>query len=336
MTTRLTTSCAAAGLCFVTILVVTACGADPSGTSGVPLSEWRDQACAALTAYSEESEATTDGPASDEGPGLVKESRQIADDLRAIPLPTELRAEAEEFVAMFATTADSLEKIAPRIEEASRRLRKAMDEIDPDSLPPVPEAQTVAGGIMSQMMSVPEVQEAWNDMMEAYDSVAQSIDEKKGERLIEQLGLGPCEEASGGGGEERLGAAALARCGARGSPISLAELVKTFRANGITLDIDERACKESSEQRSHDATNFGPSGLESNPEVERKEGSVLCSAYPSGTGRSVIVNKYSTDYETHVGVLNINCSVYPSDIEHETEQVARVRKALAVLVRDAP
>jgi hypothetical protein len=53
------------------------------------------------------------------------------------------------------------------------------------------------------------------------------------------LAAAGCEE-----GEERLSAEALARCGSRGSPVTIAQLVRTGRANGTTLSIKESQCRK--------------------------------------------------------------------------------------------
>jgi hypothetical protein len=128
----------------------------------------------------------------------------------------------------------------------------------------------------------------------------------------------------------------LARCGSRGAPVTLAKLVKVARANGITLSIDRRGCKELERiQTSADATNAGPSGLERRPSVYLREGHVLCTVVrvPHARNREVVVVKYPTDTETQVGVLNVGCAVYPSDAASEQMQVNRLRKALEAVAR---
>ena len=166
-------------------------------------------------------------------------------------------------------------------------------------------------------------------------------DEKKFERLTAQLGLTECAKQAdeiANPPDPRPSSAELARCGARGNPVTLAELVKVFRANRVTLDIDESACLETSSEPggAGDATNAGPSGLETNEAIKRVEEHVLCTAYTSGSNRQVVVNKFVNDVVTHVGALNVGCSVYPSDGTAEEAQVERVRKAFAALVRQSP
>lgn len=133
-----------------------------------------------------------------------------------------------------------------------------------------------------------------------------------------------------------LSAAALAKCASRGSPITVRRLVRVLRANGVTLSIKEKTCLATAKQRADaglsDATNGGPSGLQISKELERKEGFVLCDIHPAGASRKVVVTKYATDTETYLEVLNVHCSVYPSDGASETAQVVRLRQALAALV----
>ena len=123
----------------------------------------------------------------------------------------------------------------------------------------------------------------------------------------------------------------LARCGSRGAPVTLARLVRVARANGITLDIDRGGC----ERHERVATNAGPSGLEPRPGVHEREGHVICrvARVPRARNREVEVMKYATDTETHVGVLNVGCSIYPSVVASERTQVNRLRKALEAVAR---
>jgi hypothetical protein len=126
------------------------------------------------------------------------------------------------------------------------------------------------------------------------------------------------------------------RCGARGSPVTLEKLIKTARANGIRLDVHRRGCERAAADPHYpDATNAGPSGLEPDPGVFRREGHVICDVAEArnAKNRSVEVVKYPTDRETQVGVLNVGCAVYPSDAASERRQVARLMRALEALTR---
>ncbi len=128
----------------------------------------------------------------------------------------------------------------------------------------------------------------------------------------------------------------LAQCGSRGAPVTLAKLVKVLRANGITLDIHRRGCQRPESDPNHpDATNAGPSGLDPQPGVFRREGHVLCDVarVPHASNRDVKVVKYANDVETQVGVLNVGCALYPSDAASEARQVNRLKKALKALSR---
>ena len=128
----------------------------------------------------------------------------------------------------------------------------------------------------------------------------------------------------------------LARCGSRGAPVTLAKLIRVFRANGITLDIHRRGCRRPESDPHHpDATNAGSSGLEPRAGVFRTEGHVICDVAraPRARNREVEVVKYPTDTETHVGFLNVGCAVYPSDAASERKQVNRLENALEALAR---
>ena len=136
--------------------------------------------------------------------------------------------------------------------------------------------------------------------------------------------------------EDSASTALLARCGSRGAPVTLAELVRVLRANGVTLDIHERGCERPTSDPHHpDATNAGPSGLKLPPSAYAREGHVLCDVahVPNADNREVEIVKYPTDSETQVGILNVGCAVYPSGAESEKGQVDRLRKALEAVER---
>jgi hypothetical protein len=138
-----------------------------------------------------------------------------------------------------------------------------------------------------------------------------------------------------GDGNQPLSSEALARCGSRGNPVTLAKTVEVFRANGITLYADERKCEAPDLYSTNpDATNFGSSGLKRDQEIARKEGDVLCHVGTKDFGRIVEITKYPTDEETYLDVLNVDCSVYPYNSASEAEQVGRVKRALEALVRE--
>ena len=123
-----------------------------------------------------------------------------------------------------------------------------MASLDEDELPPPPkEPSTVARSMMSQMMSVPEVAEAWKEVMRAYETAGAGIDTAESERLVAHLGLDQCEKKA----EEaaRLSERNSSGCGARSEPVTLAELVTVFRENGVTLDIQEDVCGKPEEKQ---------------------------------------------------------------------------------------
>jgi hypothetical protein len=137
--------------------------------------------------------------------------------------------------------------------------------------------------------------------------------------------------------DQRLSPQQLARCGSLGTPVTLTRLTRVFQAKGISLVIDESACRKPLKERTSGrliaATNLGPSGLTQNDDVERREGTVFCNIWPKVAERTVYVVKFSSDQETHVRALNVTCAVYPSAAKREASQVARVRKALAATIR---
>lgn len=317
-------------------LALAACGADKSAEPASTLESWRVAACDVFTSYAEaleppktEGEIPSPG-SSDELRRQINASKEVLANLRAIPLPDESRADAERFIEIMALSASGLEKAAPRIEEASRRLDQAIKSIDPEDLPPAPEEPTtVAGGIMSQLMSVPEVADAFADMMRAYESIAAGIDEEEAERVSERLGLSDCGRPKP---EKGLGPEALTRCGSRGSPVTVQELVDVFREHGITLDIKEQTCGKPEGKKvagfDSDATNAGPDGLDQPDERELREGYVLCDVADAGFTAKVRVVKYATDTETYITAANVHCAIYPHSTAHEAAQVGRLKNAM--------
>ena len=163
-----------------------------------------------------------------------------------------------------------------------------MASLDEDELPPPPkEPSTVAGSIMSQMMSVPEVAEAWKEVMRAYETAGAGVDTAESERLVARLGLDQCEKKA----EEaaRLSEEELERCGARGEPVTLAELVTVFRENGVTLDIQEDVCGKPEEKQvagfDSDATNTGWDGFDDSS--RRDEGHIMCDVGDESSGSEI-------------------------------------------------
>jgi hypothetical protein len=104
-----------------------------------------------------------------------------------------------------------------------------------------------------------------------------------------------------------------------------------FRANGITLTVNQNACRRPKNDSVNDASNAGPTGLQPSKEIERREGFILCDVKFGSRGRSVRVIKYDTDRQTYIDVLNVNCAVFPYDAAHEKQQVERVRRAMVAL-----
>ena len=211
-----------------------------------------------------------------------------------------------------------------------------MASLDEDELPPPPkEPSTVAGSIMSQMMSVPEVAEAWKEVMRAYETAGAGVDTAESERLVARLGLDQCEKKA----EEaaRLSEEELERCGARGEPVTLAELVTVFRENGVTLDIQEDVCGKPEEKQvagfDSDATNTGWDGFDDSS--RRDEGHIIVRRRRRKLGQRDSGDKYPTDTETSMWVLNVDCTIYPDSTEAEPAQVARLRKAMKAIAERA-
>ena len=132
-----------------------------------------------------------------------------------------------------------------------------------------------------------------------------------------------------------LGPKALARCGARGETATIGKLVRVFRANGVSLAINQGACRRAWADRTQsDATNGGPTGLRESDATRRREGSVLCTVKGRSMGGGKIeINKFDGDQETHLAALNVTCAVYPYSAARERSQVLRLKRALQAVVR---
>jgi hypothetical protein len=314
--------------------MLAACGAQ-TVEPGASLESWRDAACRINDSMDPAGAPAADDPpfSTDGDRRELTRIRSAAAELRAIPAPDEHRADIDRFVALLERYADEHEAALPKIEAASRRLERVMASIDEHELPPPPaEPSTVAGTIMSQMMSIPEVAEAWKELMRAYESIGAGTDTAELERLARRLGLEQCEQKAKEAA--RLSEEELARCGGRGEPVTLAELVAVFRENGITLDIQEDVCGKPEEKQvagfDSDATNTGPDGFDSSH--RRDEGHVMCDVGDESSGRrEVQANKYPTDTETRMWVLNVDCVIYPDSTEREAAQVGRLRKAMEAI-----
>ena len=154
--------------------------------------------------------------------------------------------------------------------------------------------------------------------------------------LVAALAAVALVSGCGRGGEERLTPEARARCGARGAPATIDKIVAVFRANGITADLNERGCEDLA-KGPPEVTNAGYDGLhEQSDEARAVEGDVLCGVYPRSYGRTVEIAKYPDDWETIVGVLNVQCRLYPTEEASRQRQVRRLTNALEALVRATP
>jgi hypothetical protein len=175
------------------------------------------------------------------------------------------------------------------------------------------------------------VKEAFEDMMAAYKPLEAGLDEAEIKRLTKSLGLDKCPRQA----EPRPSASELDRCGSRGKPVSVEELIQIFRRHGISLELDEETCMTPVKERGRgydpDATNAGPTGLSQPDQIEREEGHVMCTVGDAGVDHELVVNKYSTDTETSFVVHNVDCVLYPYSTAVEAEQVARVKKAMTAV-----
>ena len=320
----------------VVVGVIAACGTS-SQSGAVTLASWRESYCSIAKSHDKAMEAAE--PASDDvaeySPATtrrqLKAMRDLVAELRKLPPPADHGAEVTSLLDLFALTADNFEKAIPRIDAAGRRFEQVLKSVDPDAeLAPAPKDATVAGGIMSQMMSIPGVRDALIELEASYEAATAGIDEKEADRLGKVLGLEQCDESEDD--EARPTAAELARCGARGAPVSLHELVDVFRANDISLAIQEDTCSISEQARVEgarpDATNAGPSGLSQTDDVEVKEGFILCHVEDEILSDELAINKWDTDTETSLTVHNVRCTIYPHSASTEAAQIARVKKAM--------
>lgn len=74
--------------------------------------------------------------------------------------------------------------------------------------------------------------------MPAYKEMETGVDEAEAKRLTESLGLDKCPRPA----EPRPSASELDRCGSRGKPVSVEELIQIFQQHGISLELDEDTC----------------------------------------------------------------------------------------------
>jgi hypothetical protein len=91
--------------------------------------------------------------------------------------------------------ADAYAAALPRIEAASRRWDEVLKQIDPETIQPKSEGETVVGSIMTQLLEMPAAREAMKEIEEAQASGRSVAKEREVERLTAELGLSDCEEA---------------------------------------------------------------------------------------------------------------------------------------------
>jgi hypothetical protein len=121
------------------------------------------------------------------------------------------------------------------------------------------------------------------------------------------------------------------RCGkGRMQPVTITDLVTTFRANRISLHNEHQCASPPSLAQ---ASNGNPAEGPSAEEVTAREGDVICTIEPRSIGRKVSQSHYRGDQQTYLSVLNVLCAIFPSDDTHAARQTARLSHALQELVR---
>ena len=115
-------------------------------------------------------------------------------------------------------------------------------------------------------------------------------------------------------------------------PITAERLVEVFQSNGISLEIDRTVCEDSSHPTIAKATNAGPNGLDSEPEVLREEGFILCDLGSESTGRGVSRTQFDGERIRSVSAMNMSCAIFPSDEANAERQVAQLERALRAVV----
>jgi hypothetical protein len=307
----------AAGSAALVVAVLAACGSQSSSATELTLDEWRDRICAA-------GQQLNDVPLASEPKGEepfesfesmrreVDAIMKVVAALKAVPPPSEQRAEAQEFVALMAAMAERYEESAPRIEAASRRLREAMESIDASDLPPAPEDATVAGGIMAQMMSIPEFNEAWADLMRESEAVMTAVNVQELERLSNELGIAACLD---GNQESPPSAVEPEPCRSiPGNPITENALKQALAARGIQLHRDDRCYGDDVASLSNLAD---PVPYEQNGTITADEGHIFCDVHPRNLGSQLERFVWRNDPNpVYVRVLNVSCSIYPEARKH--------------------
>lgn len=330
----------------VVVAMLAACGATTSAHPEATLASWGEQVCSMLESLETDSPAPTPAAASSADPTqifsgtvdgrLPERIRALVTRLRAIPAPDEQRNDIDEFLDLFAASADRYETALPRLQAASRRLELAMKSIDRADLPPAPEGTTGAVAIISQMMSVPAFKDAFDDQIALYEELDKGGDETEDARLEKAVGLDKCGRTPGEAGEP-LTAAQLERCASKGRPVSLQTLVDTFQAHGISLVIEEHTCVVPVGERvagfDSDATNTGPTVSEIE-KIRSEQGQVTCDVNDAGVDHQLVV--HDTDIETTFRVHNVDCALYPYEPAVEAEQIGQVKQAMEAVAASVP
>ena len=321
----------------VALAALAGCGAQKEAGAQQDLASWRERVCAHGASYEKAMESAVIPPPDAAAPfsaGIYRRHlaalRKFVAELRALPLPTERRADAERFVQMFVVLAERYEQRLPRIEAAMRRFQRVMKTIKPADLPPFPKGETAAGGIMSQVLSIPAARDAWNDMIRETAALAEGVDEKETELLTKRLGLDRCDNGSGTAGEGSRVEPRACRPG-RGSPVDEQELRRALASEGIKLYRDDRCYGASLSTLSNITTSLP---YEEERAVRASEGSIFCdisarNIFGPQMERFVWRNDPTP---TELRVLNVSCSIYP-ETRAQTDRLERALRRLSGVSR---
>jgi hypothetical protein len=113
------------------------------------------------------------------------------------------------------------------------------------------------------------------------------------------------------------------------APVKPKELISVFRKHGVSLAREGCSSRPSIAQASNMTTHY----LSQEEAITKREGDVICHLEPGLIGPSVRRIRYEGEQETRLDALNVACAVYPSDDAHAEQQITRVLRALAELVR---
>jgi hypothetical protein len=113
--------------------------------------------------------------------------------------------------------------------------------------------------------------------------------------------------------------------------VGVQQLVGAFAKRGIALYREEE-CAEPSEV--YLASNLAaPLSAEQLEALSARQGDILCALYGSRYGTRLRRTHYEGEEETDLDVLNVKCTVYPSDGDRAEQQIQSVEAAMRDLTR---